>query len=49
MKEEILAHCKERLSGYKRPETIEFRDETPTSIVDKVVRRVLKEEVSKSI
>lgn len=43
--EEILEHCKNRLSGYKRPRNVEFRDEIPTSIVGKVVRRVLKEEV----
>lgn len=42
--QEILDFCKERLAGYKRPMTIEFRDHLPTSAVGKVLRRVLKEE-----
>ncbi len=42
--EEILEFCKERLAGYKRPRTIEFRDTLPTSAVGKVLRRVLKDE-----
>ncbi|MEW6077600.1 MAG: long-chain fatty acid--CoA ligase [Thermodesulfobacteriota bacterium] len=42
--EEILEFCKERLAGYKRPRTIEFRDALPTSAVGKVLRRVLKDE-----
>ncbi len=43
--EEILAHCKENLSAYKCPKQIEFRSEIPTSIVGKVIRRILKEEL----
>lgn len=42
--EELLEYCKERLAGYKRPRTIEFRDELPTSVVGKVLRRVLRDE-----
>jgi long-chain acyl-CoA synthetase len=42
--QEILDFCRERLAGYKRPRTVEFRDELPTSPVGKVLRRVLKEE-----
>lgn len=41
--QEILAYCKKSLSGYKRPKEIEFRDELPTSIVGKIIRRKLKE------
>jgi len=41
---EILDFCKDRLAGYKRPRSIEFRSELPTSVVGKVLRRVLKEE-----
>jgi len=44
--QEIIDFCKERLAGYKRPRTIEFRQELPTSPVGKVLRRVLKEENS---
>lgn len=42
--EEFLAFCKEKLAGYKRPKEIEFRNSLPTSVVGKVLRRVLKEE-----
>ncbi len=42
--EEILAFCKENLAGYKRPKFVEFRDELPTSVVGKVLRRVLRDE-----
>jgi long-chain acyl-CoA synthetase len=41
---EILDFCKERLAGYKRPRSVEFREELPTSAVGKVLRRVLKDE-----
>ena len=42
--EEIIAFCKENLAGYKRPRSVEFRDELPTSVVGKVLRRVLRDE-----
>jgi long-chain acyl-CoA synthetase len=42
--EEILEFCKERMTGYKRPRSVEFRESLPTSVVGKVLRRVLKEE-----
>ncbi len=42
--QEMMDFCKERLAGYKRPRAIEFRDELPTSVVGKVLRRVLREE-----
>jgi long-chain acyl-CoA synthetase len=42
--EEILEFCRERLTGYKRPRTVEFKDELPTSVIGKVLRRVLREE-----
>ncbi len=42
--QEMLDFCKERLAGYKRPRAVEFRDELPTSVVGKVLRRVLREE-----
>lgn len=41
---EILEFCKSKLAGYKRPKEIEFRDSLPTSIIGKVLRRVLREE-----
>ncbi|PQP33861.1 long-chain fatty acid--CoA ligase, partial [Desulfobacteraceae bacterium SEEP-SAG9] len=42
--EEILNFCKEHLAGYKRPRSIEFREELPTSLIGKVLRRVLRQE-----
>jgi long-chain acyl-CoA synthetase len=43
-KEELIDHCKEFLTGYKRPKHIEFRDELPKTNVGKILRRALKEE-----
>jgi long-chain acyl-CoA synthetase len=42
--EEILEFCKTKMAGYKRPHQVEFRDSLPTSLVGKVLRRVLREE-----
>ncbi len=42
--EELRAHCKEQLTGYKRPRYIEFRDELPKSNVGKILRRELRDE-----
>ncbi len=47
--EEILEFCRERLTGYKRPRTVEFRDELPTSVIGKVLRRVLRDEELKKL
>ena len=41
---EILDFCKKNMAGYKRPRSIEFRDEVPVSPVGKVLRRVLRDE-----
>jgi long-chain acyl-CoA synthetase len=42
-KEEILAFCKENLTGYKRPRYIEFREYLPKSNVGKILRRELRD------
>ena len=42
--EELLVYCKERLTNYKVPRYIEFRDTLPKSAVGKVLRRALQEE-----
>ena len=42
--EEFLEFCKEKMTGYKRPRNVEFRESLPVSVVGKVLRRVLKEE-----
>lgn len=46
--EDILAFMKEHLAPYKVPKYVEFRDELPTTLVGKVLRRRLRgEEKSK--
>ncbi|MEE8541333.1 MAG: AMP-binding protein, partial [Desulfobacterales bacterium] len=42
--EEFLTWSKEKMTGYKRPRSVAFREELPVSVVGKVLRRVLKEE-----
>lgn len=41
---EILEFCKDHMTGYKRPREVEFRESLPTSVVGKVLRRVLRDE-----
>jgi len=41
--EDIIAHCKEELTGYKRPKVIQFVDELPKTNVGKILRRELRE------
>lgn len=43
-KEELLAHCREHLTGYKVPKVVEFREELPKTNVGKILRRALREE-----
>jgi len=45
--EEIQEFCRERLTGYKRPTEIEFRDSLPKTMVGKILRRQLVEEEKK--
>jgi long-chain acyl-CoA synthetase len=42
--EEIRAHCRERLTGYKVPKYVEFRDSLPKTNIGKILRRALVEE-----
>jgi long-chain acyl-CoA synthetase len=42
--EEIKAFCKDKLTAYKMPRQIEFRDELPMTPVGKILRRELKDE-----
>ena len=34
--EKVLEYCRENLTGYKRPKTVEFRDELPKTNVGKI-------------
>lgn len=40
--EDIRAHCRELLTGYKQPKLIEFRDSLPKTPVGKILRRELR-------
>ncbi|WP_416049754.1 long-chain fatty acid--CoA ligase [Cupriavidus basilensis] len=40
---ELIAFCKERLTGYKRPKFVEFRSELPKTNVGKILRRELRD------
>ncbi|CAH2933541.1 MAG: Long-chain-fatty-acid--CoA ligase (EC [uncultured Paraburkholderia sp.] len=40
---DILAYCKQQLTGYKRPKIVEFRTELPKSNVGKILRRELRD------
>ncbi|MFU1981280.1 AMP-binding protein [Bordetella hinzii] len=42
---DILKWCESRLTGYKRPRAVIFRDELPKSNVGKILRRELRDEV----
>jgi long-chain acyl-CoA synthetase len=42
--EEVIAHCKANLTGYKCPKYVAFKTELPKTPVGKILRRALKEE-----
>jgi len=42
--EDVRAHCKELLTGYKCPRIIEFREDLPKSNVGKILRKDLRAE-----
>jgi len=46
VEEDIAAYCRENFTAYKRPKTIEFRDELPKSNVGKILRRELRSPTS---
>jgi long-chain acyl-CoA synthetase len=41
--EAVIEHCRTRLTGYKRPRLVEFRDALPKSPIGKVLRRELRD------
>jgi len=43
---EIINFCRERLAEYKVPKYVEYRDSLPKSIIGKVLRRKLREELT---
>ena len=41
---ELLAFLRERLTRYKVPSAVEFRDQLPKSMIGKILRRSLRED-----
>lgn len=42
--EQVIAHCRTALTGYKIPKHVAFRDELPKTNVGKILRRALRED-----
>ena len=42
--QDVIAYCRENLTGYKRPKVVEFRDELPKTNVGKILRRALRDD-----
>ena len=42
---EIIAHCRQFLTGYKTPRHVEFRDTLPRTPIGKILRRELREKL----
>ncbi len=47
--DEIMVYCKEKLPPYAVPKWIEFRDELPLTVTEKIFKRALREEEIKRI
>ena len=45
--DDVIAHCRNHLTGYKVPRDVEFRTELPKSNVGKILRRELRDEAKK--
>jgi long-chain acyl-CoA synthetase len=48
-KEQVIAHMRENVTGYKVPKTVEFRDTLPATNVGKILRRELRDEELKKL
>jgi long-chain acyl-CoA synthetase len=45
--DEVVAYCKRELTGYKVPKHVYFREELPKTNVGKILRRTLRDELSR--
>jgi acyl-CoA synthetase (AMP-forming)/AMP-acid ligase II len=43
--EDIIKFCKDRIATYKAPRSVEFRTSLPKTLVGKILRRTLREEL----
>jgi long-chain acyl-CoA synthetase len=48
-KEQVMAHMRANVTGYKVPKSVEFRDALPTTNVGKILRRELRDEELKKV
>lgn len=46
---EVMEHCRPRLAGFKRPESVVFVEELPRNPLGKVLKRVLRKQFSQPI
>lgn len=47
--DDVIAHCRKHLTGYKIPRHVEFRRELPKTNIGKILRRALREEVRETV
>lgn len=47
--DELMAWCKDNIAGYKAPRHVEIRDEMPYGMTLKVLKRVLRDEMSEKL
>jgi acyl-CoA synthetase (AMP-forming)/AMP-acid ligase II len=40
---DVIAHCKQRLAGYKAPTSVEFREEIPRTATGKIQKFKLRQ------
>ena len=48
-KEEICDYCREHLAPYAVPKYVEFRDELPMTVTEKLFKKELREEMIESL
>lgn len=41
--EELIAHCRAKIAGYKVPRSLELMDELPKNAAGKILKRSLRE------
>jgi long-chain acyl-CoA synthetase len=46
--EELIAHCRKHLTGYKIPRHVEFRQELAKTNIGKILRRALREDIRRA-
>ena len=47
--DEIIAYCKDKLPAIAVPKSVEFRDDLPLTVTEKIFKRVLREEEIKKM